>query len=136
MKAICDAFTKGNIAFILESFPEKFTWHDPCDPFIVPYGGIFKGKTGMSEFFHLPSTNTDMHLFEVHEYIGEDDKVVATGKYEFGSTRTGEHATSEWIVRYSISKMKNRFQSGCIIILPTLKKHFPKKFSAHSIDNY
>jgi uncharacterized protein len=98
VKAICDAFTKGDIAFILESFPEKITWLDPCDPFIVPYGGIFKGKAGLSEFFHLLSTNTDMNSFEVHEYIAEDDKVVATGKYGFRSTRTGEHAISEWIV--------------------------------------
>jgi ketosteroid isomerase-like protein len=98
IKAICEAFASGNIAFILENFSEKFTWHDPCDPFIVPYGGIFKGKKGVSEFFHLLNTNTDMNLFEVHEYIAEDDKVVATGKYEFRSTRTGEHAISEWIV--------------------------------------
>jgi ketosteroid isomerase-like protein len=98
VKAIGDAFTKGDIAFILESFPEKFTWQDPCDPFIVLYGGIFKGKTGLSEFFHQLSTNTNIHLFEVHEYIAEGDKVVATGKYEFRSTRTGEHAISEWIV--------------------------------------
>jgi ketosteroid isomerase-like protein len=70
----------------------------PIGSFIVPYGGIFKGKTGTSEFFHQLGTNTNMHLFEVHEYVAGHDKVVATGKYEFRSNRTGEHAISEWIV--------------------------------------
>ncbi|HSZ87658.1 MAG TPA: hypothetical protein VK787_16610 [Puia sp.] len=51
-------FTKDDIAFILENFPEKFTWHDPSDPFIVSYGGVFKGEIGMSEFFHQLGTNT------------------------------------------------------------------------------
>ncbi|HEX4373033.1 MAG TPA: nuclear transport factor 2 family protein [Puia sp.] len=98
IKTICEAFASGNIAFILENFSEKFTWHDPSDPFIVPYGGIFKGKVGVSEFFHQLGTNTQMNLFEIEDFVAEDNKVVVTGRYGFRSTRTGEYAISEWIV--------------------------------------
>jgi hypothetical protein len=79
-----------------------------------------------------------MHLFEVHEFIAEDDKVVATGKYEFRSTRTGEYAVSEWIVIFHFENEEPRSAQMyyCITTLPMLKKHFYKNFSVHSIDNY
>jgi ketosteroid isomerase-like protein len=52
----------------------------------------------MSEFFHQLSTNTDMHLYEIHEYIALGDQVLVTGRYGFQSTITGEHPIQEWIV--------------------------------------
>jgi ketosteroid isomerase-like protein len=44
LKAMYDAFATGNIPFILETISEDFTWKDPSDPSVVPFGGLRKGK--------------------------------------------------------------------------------------------
>jgi ketosteroid isomerase-like protein len=46
VKTIYDAFANGNIPFIIDQVSENFTWQDPCDPSIVPFGGKFQGKEG------------------------------------------------------------------------------------------
>ena len=51
VKAMYDAFGKGDIPSILEHMSEHFTWQDPCDPSIVPYGGKFDGRNKMLNFF-------------------------------------------------------------------------------------
>ena len=96
VKAMYDAFAKGDIPAILEQMPEHFTWQDPCDPSIVPYGGKFDGKTQMVNFFQQLGGSTDTTLWEVNEYISEDDKVVAIGRHGFTCKKTGKKAISDF----------------------------------------
>ncbi|HLK31134.1 MAG TPA: nuclear transport factor 2 family protein [Puia sp.] len=96
VKAIYDAFVKGDIPFILEHVSEKFIWQDPCDPAIVPYGGKHSGKAGFLNFFQQLGGNTDTTLFEADEFISEKNKVVAIGRHEFTPKKTGKHAHTDW----------------------------------------
>ncbi len=96
VKALYDAFATGNIPFILENVSEDFTWQDPNDPLIVPYGGLHKGRDGFMQFFQQLGGNTDTSLWQVDDYISEGEMVVAEGKHGFQSKKTGKSALTEW----------------------------------------
>src|ERR1700751_2024786 len=92
VKAMYDAFGTGNIPFILETVSENFTWQDPNDPSIVPFGGKHTGRAGMTEFFQQLGGNTDTTVWEVNNYVSEGETVVAEGKHGFTSKKTGKSA--------------------------------------------
>ena len=96
VKAMYDAFGKGDIPAILEQMPEHFTWQDPCNPSIVPFGGRFEGKSGMLNFFQQLGGSTDTTLWEVNDYISEDDKIVAIGRHGFTCKKTGKKTISDF----------------------------------------
>jgi uncharacterized protein len=96
VKKLYDAFGKGDIPFILEHVPENFTWFDPCDPSIVPFGGTHKNKTGFLEFFQQIGNSVDTNLWEVNDYIADEDKLVALGRHGIRCKKTGKEAVADW----------------------------------------
>jgi ketosteroid isomerase-like protein len=96
VKAMYDAFATGNIPFILDKISEDFTWKDPSNPSIVPFGGEYKGKNGMMNFFQNLGGSADTTLFQVDNYTSEGETVVAQGKHCFQSKKTGKDAELEW----------------------------------------
>ncbi|HRH61100.1 MAG TPA: nuclear transport factor 2 family protein [Chitinophagaceae bacterium] len=105
VKAMYDAFATGNIPFILETVSENFTWQDPCNPALVPFGGLHKGKAGFMEFFQQLGSSTDTMLWQVDNYVSEGDTVVAEGKHGFQAKTTGKSVISDW-------SMVWRFENG------------------------
>jgi hypothetical protein len=104
LKALYDAFATGNIPFIIENVSEDFTWQDPSDPAVVPFGGIHKTRTGMMDFFRKLDGSTNTTVWEVDDYVSEGDMVVAEGKHGFESKKTGKSALLEWSM---VWKFKN-----------------------------
>lgn len=98
VKALYDAFATGNIPFILESVSEDFTWQDPCDSSVVPYGGIHKGRSGFSEFFQKLGGSTETTLWQVNDYVSGGNKVVAAGRHSITSKSAGKSATTDWVM--------------------------------------
>jgi ketosteroid isomerase-like protein len=94
--AMYEAFGTGNISFILETVSEDFTWKDPSDPSLVPFGGVHKGRAGMGDFFQKLGESTDTTLWQVDNYLSEGEMVVAEGKHSFQSKTTGKNALLEW----------------------------------------
>src|SRR4029079_14229299 len=89
---------------ILESVSEDFTWQDPCDPSVVPYGGIHKGRSGFGEFLQKLGGNTETTLWEVNEYVREGDKAVATGGHAIKSKTAGKSAATDWAMTWTFQK--------------------------------
>ena len=104
LKALYEAFATGNIPFILETISEDFTWRDPSDPSVVPFGGLHKGRSGMTEFFQQLGGSTETTLWQVDNYLTEGETVVAEGKHGFQSKKTGKDAVLEWSM---VWKFKN-----------------------------
>lgn len=96
VKALYEAFAAGNIPFILETVSEDFTWQDPNDPSLVPYGGLHRGREGFLEFFQQLGGNTETTLWQVDDYISEGETVAAEGKHGFKSKKTGKDVVTEW----------------------------------------
>jgi uncharacterized protein len=104
VKALYDAFATGNIPFILESVSEDFTWQDPCNPSIAPYGGTHKGRSAFGEFFQKLGDNTETTLWEVNEYVSEGDTVIALGRHGFQSKHAGKNAATDWVMIWKFQK--------------------------------
>jgi ketosteroid isomerase-like protein len=96
LKAMYEAFATGNIPFILETVSEDFTWQDPSDPAVVPFGGVHKGRAGLMDFFQKLGGSTETTLWQVDDYVNEGEMVVAEGKHGFQSKKTGKSALLEW----------------------------------------
>lgn len=94
--SVYDAFAKGNIPFILDSVSDDFTWQDPCDASIVPYGGIHSGRDGFLSFFQNLGGSINTTTWEVDSYVSEGNKVVATGRHGFEVKKTGKKVMSYW----------------------------------------
>jgi ketosteroid isomerase-like protein len=104
VKALYDAFAAGNVPFLLESVSEDFTWQDPCDSSVVPYGGIHKGRTGFGEFFQKLAGSTETMLWEVNDYVCEGNKVVAAGRHGFKTKNTGKSVTTDWVMIWTFEE--------------------------------
>ena len=104
VKALYDAFAAGNIPFILESVSEDFTWQDPCDPAVVPYGGTHKGRSGFGKFFQKLGGSTETTLWEVNEYVCEGNKVVAAGRHGFQSKTAGKSVATDWAMIWTFKE--------------------------------
>lgn len=104
VKALYDAFAAGNVPFILESVSEDFTWQDPCDSSVVPYGGIHKGRSGFGEFFQKLGGSAETMLWEVNDYVCEGNKVVAAGRHGFKTKNTGKSVTADWAMIWTFEE--------------------------------
>jgi|GEM_PF-1593562 len=98
IEAIYTAFGQGNVPFILEAVAEGFTWTDPCNPDIVPYGGTHTGRNGFLNFFQQLGSSTDTTLWQIDEYIAAANTVVAIGKHTVRVKSTGKYAENEWVM--------------------------------------
>jgi len=105
LKAMYDAFATGNIPFVLETLSEDFTWTDPADPAIVPYGGMYHGRAAMMDFFQKLGGSTNTTLWQVDNYVSDGDMVVAEGKQGIQCKKTGKNALMEWSMTW-------RFKNG------------------------
>jgi ketosteroid isomerase-like protein len=94
--SLYEAFSKGDIPFILDSISDEFTWQDPCNPSIVPFGGRYEGKSGMGNFFQNLGGSVDTTLFNVDSFTSEGDKVVGTGQHGFTVRKNGKKALLDW----------------------------------------
>lgn len=96
LKAMYDAFGTGNIPFILETISEDFKWTDPGNPNIIPFGGMYEGRSGLMDFFARMGGSIDTTHWQVDNYIGEGNTMAAEGKQAFTSKETGKNGLLEW----------------------------------------
>lgn len=108
VNAMYSAFAKGDIPFILEHVADNFVWHEPSEPAIVPYGGTHMNTSGFLEFFQLLEVNIDTTLWEVDEYIYDDNNVVATGKHGFVCKKSNTDVLANWAMIW-------RFKNGELV---------------------
>jgi ketosteroid isomerase-like protein len=98
VKALYDAFAKGNIPYILDNVSPDFTWTDPSDPSMVPYGGTHKGRDGFKHFFELLNNSSDTRLWQVDHYTSEGNTVVAEGTHGVNVKKNGNNADTDWVL--------------------------------------
>jgi ketosteroid isomerase-like protein len=100
-QAVYDYFGQGNVAAILELVTDDIKWTCPGPTEILPYAQVYNGKKGVEEFFRLIYANKDFPAFEVKELIGENDKVVALGRWDAKSKKTGNAYSGDWAMVFS-----------------------------------
>jgi ketosteroid isomerase-like protein len=86
----------GDIATFLGYVEEDFELEEP--PFL-PYGGTYRGPTGMQSLFAKATEILDFPTLEIEYVFGEGERACAVISCEL--TTTGQRRTilEEWIVR-------------------------------------
>lgn len=101
--ALYEAFGQGNIPFIVENVAETFTWTDPSDPAIVPYGGTHVGRDGFLYFFQQLGGQTQTTHWSVENYAADGDVVFATGQHGITVPKTGKNDLTHWAMRWQFA---------------------------------
>ncbi len=88
-------FLQGNIPALVDLLSDDVTWELPKSAG-VPFAGVFKGKTGVLEFFQQIAANNEFHEFNVTDFISEGDKIIALGDLRATSKTTGKTSSNKW----------------------------------------
>ncbi len=89
VQALCAAFGKGDVQFILNNLTENIDWQ-VLGPAIIPQAGPHKGKAEVGKFFEKVAQAYDFTQFEPREFIAQNDSVVAIVDYAGKVKRTGK----------------------------------------------
>jgi ketosteroid isomerase-like protein len=90
------AFSRNDIASIINLMADDVSWYLPGPPKVVPFVGRRKGKTEVNRFFSTLVDVQDVERFEPQEFIAQGDKVVALGNYQWRVKATGRTYESEF----------------------------------------
>ncbi|SRR5690606_18290487 len=97
IKAIYEAFAKGDMETILSSLDPNIVWKVVGEP-ELPYGGTFHGRDGAREWFKLNFDTIETTAFDITDYIESGDWVIAKGTYGFKAKTTGKDGTGDWVM--------------------------------------
>jgi hypothetical protein len=92
--AIYDAFSRGEIAYILGQLTPDVCWVSHYDP-VVPWGGDFSGR--VDKFFEAIGQSVDVTAFTPGEFIAQGDTVASLGEFGCRVKATGKSALTRWV---------------------------------------
>ncbi len=95
-KAYAD-FLKGDIPAVLAIVGEEMRFEIP-GPAAMPMARVFRGRTGMAEFFHVLAGQLEFTEFNPREYIAQGDRVVVLGNYAGRVQPTGKPFAMDWVM--------------------------------------
>jgi uncharacterized protein len=106
-KAYADSL-RGDMPAFLGALSEDIQWLYPGNSALA---GEKRGKEEVTAFFQKLVELWECLSFEPGEYIASSDRVVALGRYEVRSRRTGRTAASHWAMVWTFRDGKAiRFQ--------------------------
>jgi ketosteroid isomerase-like protein len=89
VQRLYDAFSKGDIATILDHLTPDVEWISE-GPSILPFSGARRGVHEAAGFFSgLATTQTGMKL-TIHQFVAQGDHVATYGRYSGTVTATGK----------------------------------------------
>jgi ketosteroid isomerase-like protein len=78
IRSAYDAFGRGDIPAVLQSFDADIEWHVPS---LYPTGGDYHGVEGVQQFFQALAESWEYLRVEPDEYLDSGDYVVALGHH-------------------------------------------------------
>jgi ketosteroid isomerase-like protein len=93
IRKIYEAFSRGDIGFILDQLTPDVKWVSHYDP-IVPWGGDFTGR--VDKFFEAIGQSVDVTAFTPGEFIAQGDTVASLGEFGCRVRATGKSALTRW----------------------------------------
>lgn len=90
-----DAFGRGDTGFIVARVSDDVDWHHPGGA-DVPYGGSYKGRDGVGQFFSKIGTAVEVTSWQPRHVLPAGDEVVATGAWAGKARPTGKSFASDW----------------------------------------
>jgi len=106
IKAVYEAFKRGDIPGMLKMMAEDVDWVFPGSSDASPYAGAIKGRAAVGKFFELLAANEDLQVFDVREFVAEGESVVAFGYYRSRVKATGQTLEGEWAEMFRVRNGK------------------------------
>jgi ketosteroid isomerase-like protein len=98
-----EAFGRGDINALLESFDEQIQWVTPGPPELAT-SGKRTGRQEVAEFFGAVNQAFDIQRFEPEEFIAQSDRIVVLGSETARVKTTGKVIELDWV---HVFKMRN-----------------------------
>ena len=104
------AFVEGDIARLLNHCAPSCEWIVPGSK-ALPISGRYVGKQEIGHFFARVSESMCFDLFEVREFIAEEERVAVLGRSTARFARAAKPVTCEWTMVFNLAHGKVvRFQ--------------------------
>jgi hypothetical protein len=91
-----DAFGRGDINTLLESFDEQVSWVTPGPPELAT-SGRRTGRQEVAEFFVSVNELFDIQRFEPKDFLAQGDRVVVVGSETARARSTGNVIEVDWV---------------------------------------
>lgn len=91
------AFGRGETAPIVAAAAANAEWRVNGRAKDYPTIGIWRGPSGVQEFFKLVEQHEEFSEFKAQSFHGVDDKVFVLGRYTFRVKKTKRNVTSDWV---------------------------------------
>jgi uncharacterized protein len=99
------AFERKDIPALLKLVADQVDWREIC-PASLPYSGLRRTPSEVSEFFSAIPKVEDMTLFEPQEFIEAGDSVTVLGYLEAFAIDTKQKFQTEWVNVFTVRNGK------------------------------
>lgn len=96
-----DAFGRGDAGFIVAKVSSDVDWRHAGGP-EIPYGGAYKGRDGVGDFFTRIGAAVDLLTWEPKHVLPAGDEVVATGHWTGKAKPTGRTFAADWAMVFGL----------------------------------
>ena len=100
---IYEAFSRGDIAFIISTLHRDVIWEVMGEP-DIPYAGIYHGPDDVKSFFKKLTESTDFKEMVPEHILENGNLVIATGYAKGVALRTKKLLSSIWSMIYEFDK--------------------------------
>lgn len=100
VETLYQAFTRGDIPFILEHIAPDCRWTAPGSG--IPNAGVYAGPTGVAEFFQKLAASEEVTNFVVNEYFENGNSVIAIGHEACTAKATGKSVSTDWAMLFRV----------------------------------
>lgn len=98
-------FLEGDVPGLLNLLSEDVHWKTP-EIENAPFGGVKNGHAGAGEFFAQLDAAENVDKFEPKEFIAQDDRVIALGRYGATVKETGRSYETDWVHVFTVKDGK------------------------------
>ncbi|OWY21768.1 nuclear transport factor 2 family protein [Sphingobacteriales bacterium UPWRP_1] len=89
VQQIYACFAQGDIPGIIAKLADDVTFYNDANPQITPWGGTFRGKDGVMQFFRNLGANSQTTHFEPFNFREEGGKIMNEVRHDGIITTTG-----------------------------------------------
>jgi ketosteroid isomerase-like protein len=95
IERVYDAFTRGDVAAILEVVTDDVDWASETTSTVAPWYGVHHGRDGVAEFFTALASAMDVEEFTPVAFAANDNDVLTVVRFRVRSKSTGRDAAMD-----------------------------------------
>ena len=100
-----EAFGRGDINALLESFDEQVNWVTPGPPELATSGNR-TGRQAVAQFFTAVNDTFEIQRFEPREFLAQGDRIVVLGSETARVRATGKVLELDWVHVFALRNRK------------------------------